>query len=1270
MKKKIVAVLGMEGYNRRVWTEVKSHLDGIADVKNFSEQDLENQNPELQKELADADCVIASMIQFKNQADFLKQEVEKSPAKTIFVFESMPEAMQLTKVGSYEMKGGAGMPPMVKKVAKMLVKGRDEDAMYGYVKMLKLMRTMLPLIPNKAKDFKNWMSVYAYWSQPVAANLSNMFKFILREYFDHKLEVEPIIDIPTMGVFHPDATHNGKQDYFKDLKHYKAWYDKHNGKSKKDAPRVGLIFIRKHLLQDKTYIVDTIRAFEQKGFYVLPCFVMGVEGHVVVRDWLMTEHLDAMINMIGFGLVGGPAGSTKPGAQAQVADEILNKLNVPYLVTQPLFMQDFNLWGKTGVMPMQTTITYSIPEMDGAIAPIVLGALTNGKFLTVPDRLDRLTSLTKKFAGLRRKKNHEKHVAFVVYDYPPGLGKKATAALLDVPKTLFNSLKRLEKEGYNVGTLPATSEALFEMIDKATDFQHEHSNKNAVSVSRKEYEALTTEREQEKVEKRWGNFAGDIVPMDGDKVFIGGIRFGNIFIGVQPRIGVQGDPMRLLFDKQNTPHHQYIAFYRWISRTFDADALVHVGMHGSVEWMPGLQLGMNRKCWSDALLGEVPHFYIYPVNNPSESSIAKRRGYATMISHSIPPLSRSGLYKELPALRDMVNDYRERNLQGDETTEEAIMKKVELLSLNDDLPRKDAESFSDYMSRLYVYLGELENRLITATLHIFGEAAPAETQILTITESLKARGNGKSLPSLILKSSANGGSTDNYKHYADLAAASRKGSTGAMTLREKIDNAAKEFVSHAIYGNENPVKVWQHLTASSTIDETTAEYLNEIMREGKSMVKSLANNVGELNALVKVLNGEYLSTGPGGDLIRDGASVLPTGRNIHAIDPWRIPSELAFSRGTQIADALIERHLQEYGEYPETIAQVLWGLDTIKTKGEAVATCIRLMGARPAYDGQNKISHYELIPLDELKRPRVDVLMQLSPVFRDAFGILMNHLDNLIKDVAKASEPHDMNFIKKHVDEAIAKGATFESATSRLFTQSPGAYGTYVDDMIEDSAWESGDDLDNQFVRRNAFAYGGSRNGAKEGETLTSLLGTVSRVVHQVDSVEFGISDIDHYFSTSGALKLCAEKRNSKLSEVKLNYVESFTADTKIDDVGKALKIEYRTKLLNPKWYEGMMSHGTSGAAEISNRFTYMLGWDATTKSVDDWVYTKAAETYALDESMRERLAKANPQAMKNIVGRLLEASGRGLWKADADMLDQLKELYADLEDRLEGVVK
>lgn len=1268
MKPKIVAVLAMEHYNRRFWADAQRQLAPYTELQNFTEQDLETQNPALANALKDADCVFASMIQFKNQAEWFKTQLERSPAKTVFVFESMPEAMALTRVGSFAPKGsGGGMPESVKKVAKLLVRGRDEDALYGYVKLLKLMRVMLPLIPDKAKDFKNWMQVYAYWSQPIAENVVSMFKLILREYFGMALEVPPPIDIPTMGFYHPDAKQDG-MEYFKDPKRFRAWQEKHLRKlgiDEKHAPRVGLLFIRKHLLQERGYIDDVIRAFEAKGFFTLPVFVMGIEAHVAVREWLMKERLEFLVNMVGFGLVGGPAGSTKPGAQAKVAEELLTKLNVPYVVSHPLFMQDYNQWGKAGVMPMQSTITYSIPEMDGAVAPVVLGAISNGKLTTVPDRLERLTNLAQKWVGLRRKKNHEKRLAFVVYDYPPGLGKKATAALLDVPKSLFAILKRLQKEGYDVGDLPPSPEALFEALDEATDHQRMFNSKKALTVTKSEFERLATEREQAKIEKRWGSFAGDIVPMPDGSVFIGGIRFGNVFIGVQPRIGVQGDPMRLLFDKQNTPHHQYLAFYRWISRVFQADALIHVGMHGSAEWMPGLQLGMNRKCWSDALLGEAPHFYLYPVNNPSESSIAKRRGYAVMISHATPPLARSGLYKELPALRDMLNDYRERNLKGDSEVEDAIMQKVELLSLHDDLPRKEGEAFSDYASRLYAYLNELESRLITSSLHVFGQAPSLETQMLTVVEALKAQGLERSLPSLFLREFDHGKS---YQHYAHLASVARKGDERAMALRERIDEACAAFVERAIFGSERPAEVWRSLIGLRDISPETAEALDGILREGKATLHALSDNSRELDAIVKVLNGEFLPTGVGGDIIRDGLNVLPTGRNIHAIDPWRIPSELAFARGAQIADAIIAKHLEEHGTYPETIAEVLWGLDTIKTKGEAVATIIRLMGARPAYDGQNKISHYELIPLEELGRPRIDVLMQLSPVFRDAFGILMNHLDNLVKAAATADEPEEMNFIKKHVNDAMRQGLSFESATARLFTQAPGAYGTYVDDMIEDSAWESDDDLDAQFIRRNAFAYGGARNGKKETEVLQNLLGTVSRVVHQVDSVEFGISDIDHYFSTSGALKLCAEKRNPRLKDIKLNYVESFTADLKIDDVAKALRIEYRTKLLNPKWYEGMLAHGHSGAAEISNRMTYMLGWDATTKSVDDWVYQKAAETYALDDKMRERLAKVNPQAMKNIVGRLLEASGRGLWKADADTLEQLRNIYADLEDRLEGI--
>ena len=867
-------------------------------------------------------------------------------------------------------------------------------------------------------------------------------------------------------------------------------------------------------------------------------------------------------------------------------------------------------------------------------------------------------------------------MAFIVYDYPPGLGKKASAALLDVPRTLFAALQRLKKEGYNVGQLPATPDALFHALDQATDHQIKQNQPDALKVSYDSFRELTSSKERERIDERWQKFPGEIVPIGDHDVFIGGIQFGNIFIGVQPRIGVQGDPMRLLFDKSNTPHHQYIAFYRWISREFQAHAMVHVGMHGSVEWMPGLQTGLTGDCWPDALLGEVPHIYIYPVNNPSESTIAKRRGLATMVSHVVPPLSRAGLYKELPALKELLVDFRERNFsasasgdgQGDGSGfEEAIMQKAELLNLTDDCPRRTSEGFGDYVSRLYMYVSELENRLISNSLHVFGEASPLEAQIITVTETLKNREEeSRTLPSLLMTASGKNG---HFNSYEEVASRSRKGEEEAIRLREWIDTACREFVQQVLFDRKNALAAFASITGGSKLPTEYMPFIEQLIREGSQLLFALRDNTGEMDALLKVLEGRYISSGPGGDLVRDGVNVLPSGRNIHSIDPWRIPSVLAFKRGSLIADSIVKKHLEENdGQYPETIAQVLWGLDTIKTKGEAVAVVIRLLGAEPSYDAFGKISHYSLVPLEKLRRPRIDVLMQLSPIFRDAFGLLMDQLDRLVKEAARADEPVEMNYVKKHVDEALASGMEFESATARQFTQAPGAYGTYVDDMIEDSAWESENDLDDLFIRRNSSAYGGGRKGENESAILQKMLGSVDRVVHQVDSTEFGISDIDHYFSSSGSLQLAARRRNTKGGDIKLNYVESFTSDIKVDDAEKSLRIEYRSKLLNPKWFEGMLKHGHSGAGEISNRVTYMLGWDAVTKSVDDWVYTKTAETYALDPVMKERLATLNPQAIKNIVGRMLEAHGRGMWKADQSMIDELQEIYADLEDRLEGM--
>lgn len=1270
-RRKIAAIIGLEQYNAGLWRKITEMLRKDAELTQLSDVDLERQSPETARVIQEADCVFMSMIQFRDQVDWFKTQLECGrPDKTIFVFESMPEAMSLTRVGSYVVGDGkAGMPEMVKKVAKILVKGRDEDALYGYMKLMKLMRTILPLVPSKARDFKNWLMVYSYWMQPTPENIANMFRFILREYYNEPVSVGAIVDVPNMGLYHPDAP-----AYFRDLRSFKSW-SKKRGVNFDRGQKIAMLFFRKHLIQEKTYIDNTIRVFEKHGLQVYPAFVMGVEGHVLVRDWLLKEKLDLLLNMMGFGLVGGPAGSTKPGIAAEARHEIMSGLDAPYIVAQPLLTQDFHSWRDFGVSPMQITFTYSIPEMDGAICPVILGALRDGKVETVPERLERLALLVKQWLRLRATPKRDKKLAFVVYDYPPGLGKKASAALLDVPRTLFAVLQRLKREGYHVGELPASVEELFRMLDRATDYQVQQQRPDALKVDGGKFRELTSVRERERIEERWQGFPGEIVPIGTETLFIGGIRFGNVFIGVQPRIGVQGDPMRLLFDKANTPHHQYIAFYRWISREFQAHAMIHVGMHGSAEWMPGLQTGLTGECWPDALLGEVPHIYIYPVNNPSESSIAKRRGLATMVSHVVPPLSRAGLYKELPALKDLLVDFRERYVVfssegGADASglEEAIMQKAELLNLTDDCPRREQEGFGEYVSRLYSYISELENRLISNSLHVFGEASPVDSQIITITETLKNRSeNGHSLPSVFMSLSGKAG---DLRSYEELASRSRQGDEEAIQLREWVDQACREFVQQVLFERKSGSAVFASITGGARPSAERLPFIEALVAEGAGLLHALRDNTGEMDSLMKVLEGRYLPSGPGGDLVRDGINVLPSGRNIHSIDPWRIPSEMAFRRGTLIADSILRKHLEENnGSYPETIAQVLWGLDTIKTKGEAVAVVIRLLGGEPVYDGSGKISHYGLVPLERLGRPRIDVLMQLSPIFRDAFGTLMDQLDRLVKDAAKADEPFSKNFVRKHVEEALSAGATFESATSRQFTQAPGAYGSYVDDMVEDSAWESEEDLDDLFIRRNSSAYGGGRKGEKETEILKSLLGSVDRVVHQVDSTEFGISDIDHYFSSSGSLQLAARRRNTRSGDVKLNYVESFTSDIKMDDADKSLRVEYRSKLLNPKWFEGMLKHGHSGATEISNRVTYMLGWDAVTRSVDDWVYKKTAETYALDPEMRERLATLNPQAIKNIVGRMLEAHGRGMWKADQDMIRELQEIYADLEDRLEGVL-
>ncbi len=1264
-----VLLLGMQRYSQGFFaqaeTEVRKEIPGFR-LHLFEDRDIERKPAEAEAAIARCACLMTSLITLTETSEWLLPVVERYDPPVVFSFEGLPEVMRLTKVGNYSFKGG-GMPKPVQNVARLLVGGREEDALYGYVKMQKITSKLLNFLPGKRlNDFRNWTNVSTYWNNRSVANAANMFKLILREYCGMpKVQVAAPVEMPNMGFAHPDAP-----KFFAKPDEFIKWEKSRSkgSRSSRLAPlgTVVVLSFRAHILTGTQYHNDVVRALESVGLRVIPIFVMGIESHIVVREWLTHMKVDVLINTMGFPLVGGPAGSTKAGLTASIARELLSTLDTPYIVSAPLFVQEEDNWRERGVGPLQATMLYALPEMDGAIAPVVLGGMHGTEIATVPDRLQRLATITGGFVKLRRTPNSQKKIAVVVYNYPPGQGNTATAALLDVPASLIALLDRLKAEGYAVGSYPRDPATMAGCIKGSIraddpDLPPGHPPVPAtVTASRESFYHQISPRQQERINARWGAFPGDIAPVGRDAVRLGGMQIGNVYVGVQPMIGMPGDPMRLLFDRENTPHHQYALFYKWISQTFHADAIVHLGMHGTAEWMPGVQIGVTADCWPDVLLGDTPHFYVYPINNPAEANIAKRRGYATIIGHAIPPYGRAGLYKELQGLKDLLEEFRE----GAGDLEDAILQKISLLNLDADLARTPGEPFADFASRAYAYLREIAQTMITDSLHILGSAPPVEQQLTLVAEALKIPrdGNPGLGDILIVDCRLRIADCPQVASYGDLLSLARAGNTAAQSVRDAVEAACTDFVQRVVF-QATPIEKFaaQH-NLQSEIDN-----LKTLIAHGKAMLVALRDNTQEIDYLLRGLAGGYIPAAPGGDLIRDGMAVLPTGRNIHSLDPFRVPSDSAYTRGVRIGEALIAAHRSEQnGAYPETIAQVLWGLDAIKTKGEAIGTILGLIGARPIKDGQGKIGRYQLIPLAELGRPRIDVLMTVSGIFRDTFAGTMDQLDRLIRDAAAAEEPEEQNFIRKHVNAMVAEGKEWEAATARIFTQASGTYGTDVDEAIEGGAWEDRQELEDLFIKRNAYAFGGKKDGAAQPEVLRSLLSTVGRVAQEIDSVEYGLTDMQHYYGYSGALKAAAERATGH--SVALSYVESFTAETKVQSLDQVLRVEYRTKLLNPKWYEGMLKHGHNGAAEIANRFTYMLGWSATTEAVDNWVYDQAAATFVLDDTMRKRLEAANPEAARNAISRLLEASSRGLWQADETTLDRLRELHADLEDQLEGV--
>lgn len=1282
---RIVLLTGFEAFNSDLYRKVAVNLSKTfpsAQLIVFNDMDIESRREQVSMALESADVFFSSLIFDFDQVEWLNERIQKIPYR--FIFESALELMSSTRVGEFQMQPGgkkAGPPPAVKKVLSLFGSGKEEDKLVGYLSFLKIGPKLLKYLPGKkVQDLRNWLTVYSYWNQGGEENVTSMILYILKECFDLPSEPpEPkmLLETPATGCLHPEA-----QGYFSTPDEYMTWYNSHGPLKGTSSPKAAVLLYRKHVITNQPYINDLISCLEKEGVIPVPIFINGVEAHTIVRDQLTSDFevenirsgytvatlsqgavsVDAIINTIGFPLVGGPSGTMEGGRQIDISKAILSSKNVPYIIAAPLLIQDMESWVDKGITGLQSVVLYSLPELDGSIDSVPLGALVGENIYLVPERVTRLAGRVKNWVSLRQKPVSEKKIGIILYGFPPGVGATGTAALLNVPKSLENLLFHLKQSGYDLGDIPSDidgekivtylkhlsqediicrgieySKAKFD-DDLQVDLGAKVSGTDMVAEELKKYISFdeswgpnewgplpflpSPDILVNKMESAWGDIskyrAGLSTTTSGNAV-VSGLLFGNVFIGVQPLLGVEGDPMRLLFERDLTPHPQYAAFYKWLEHNFEADAVIHCGTHGTSEWLPGSPLGNTGLSWSDIMLSNIPNIYIYTANNPSESIIAKRRGYGTTVSHNVPPYGRSGLYKQLLELKALVMEYRESE-KATNDLKTPILELMDSIGLQKDCPfvledgsvaievesmeAVDDVQFSSYVSKVYQYLLELENRLYSEGLHVLGTAPNPEQ----MQKYLSA--------------------------YFD-------GALDEITIQKIVEH--------------------HHVDASPEVQD--------LVSEASEIRDLLYQNTNEIDSVLKGLNGEYILPEAGGDLLRDGIGVLPTGRNIYALDPYRMPGPSALIRGETAANAIVEAHrAANNGSYPQTVAVSLWGLDAIKTKGESVAIVLSLVGARPVKEGTGRIARFELIPLEELQRPRIDVLCNVSGIFRDSFQNVLDLLDDLFKRAAEADEPLDMNYIKQHAQDMQGNG--LENPTARLFSNPSGDYGSMVNERVGASNWEDGEELGSTWVSRNAFSYGrGSEKGTARPEILESLLRTTDRVVQEIDSVEYGLTDIQEYYANTGALRKAAETaKGPGGGPVGCSIIETFSKQVKPREIEDVLRLEYRSKLLNPKWAEAMAASGSGGAFEISQRMTAMIGWGATVDFKEDWTWDQAAETYAFDSDMASKLRQSNPEAFTNILKRMIEAAGRGMWNPDEETLDRLKSMYSDMDSLMEGI--
>jgi cobaltochelatase CobN len=1187
--------------------------------------------------------------------------------------------------------------------ADLILLYRTNDLFWeGIEKKLKELGKKTPIV-CLGNDPSLWMlstvkpeivaTAYSYIVINGEENFKNMLLYLGKEVLGMDLMPEPPKQVAWEGLYHPDAP-----KYFENITSYLKWY-------KPDVSNtIGILFSR-HAWVNNTLDIENllIKELEKNRLNVIPVFTYSVKDEElgskgmfeVVQENLIENgksRIDALIKMSPF-FLGQNRGNLNQTGIASSGVELLKKLNVP--VFQPIISSYKTLeeWQSSNGLSNDIGWGVAMPEFEGVIEPIIIGANNaNADYsqrMPIEDRVSKLAQRVSKWVTLREKPIHERKVAFILHNNPCAgveLGVGA-AAHLDSLESVARILTMMKEAGYNVSS-PANGKELIENImeKKAlsefrwTPIQEIIKHGGALAlITKEEYETwfnTLSLKVRDRVSEAWGAPPGEekngipAAMVFENRIVVTGVSYGNAVVSIQPKRGCagsrcDGEVCKILHDPDVPPTHQYLATYRYLEDTYGADVLVHVGTHGNLEFLPGKGVGLSGDCYPDIAIGTIPHLYIYNADNPPEGTIAKRRSCATLVDHMQTVMTQSGLYEELEELERLLGEYE--TAKHDKTRahalEHLILEAITKAKLDKEIKLTEEMTLETIVTSAHEALSRIRNTQINSGMHIFGELPQGDKRVEFINSILRYDSGGVSLRRTI--AGIMGLKFD--KLLEDQGAISKKYKKSNGELLGEIDSLSKvvlkEFLacSNETFENifKHPVKP-EHEKQLGSLRERTLD-LNDRM-----------NASLEIEALFSGFDGKYIPAGPSGLITRGRDDVLPTGRNFYSLDPQRVPTRAAWKVGQNLARAVIDKHTKEEGRLPENVAFYWMANDIMWADGEGMSQMMYLLGVEPVWHSNGRIKGFEVIPLDKLGRPRIDVTIRVSGITRDNFPNCIDLIDEAIQAVASLDEPIDMNFPRKHSLAQMTSDSDtgnamddWRNATLRIFASKPGTYMAGVQLAVYASAWKEEKDLSDVFVYWNGYAYGKGVNGKESHQQLVNNLKTVDTTFNKVVSDEYDLYGCCCYFGTHGGMTAAARSISGK--EVRSYYGDTREPEhVEVRDLADEIRRVARTKLLNPKWIEGMKEHGYKGAGDIAKRVGRVYGWESTTKEVDDWIFDDIAKTFVLDEENRKFFEDNNPYALEEIARRLLEANQRELWDADPQVLEGLKNTYLEIEGWME----